>query len=108
MALSVDVTDGPGIDDAIAIVRDNLGPVTLLVNNAGMAGPIGQLWQFTTFQPGSDQLIRRQKITESQLGLNSNTARCRDKRDRTVGGKSLSDRPTNSFVYKTSAPYPSS
>jgi NAD(P)-dependent dehydrogenase (short-subunit alcohol dehydrogenase family) len=45
MALSVDVTDGPRIDEAIAMVRDKLGPVTLLVNNAGVAGPIGPTWE---------------------------------------------------------------
>jgi NAD(P)-dependent dehydrogenase (short-subunit alcohol dehydrogenase family) len=45
MALSVDVTDGPGIDEAIAMVRDKLGPVTLLVNNAGVGGPIGPTWE---------------------------------------------------------------
>ena len=45
MALSVDVTDGPRIDEAIAMVRDKLGPVTLLINNAGVAGPIGPTWE---------------------------------------------------------------
>jgi NAD(P)-dependent dehydrogenase (short-subunit alcohol dehydrogenase family) len=36
--LAVDVTDRPGVDDAVAQVRKRLGRPTILVNNAGMTG----------------------------------------------------------------------
>jgi len=45
MALPVDVTDEPGIEQALVMVLDKFGPVTLLVNNAGVAGPIGPTWE---------------------------------------------------------------
>jgi NAD(P)-dependent dehydrogenase (short-subunit alcohol dehydrogenase family) len=45
MALPVDVTDETGVRQAIATVHDRLGAVTLLVNNAGVAGPIGPTWE---------------------------------------------------------------
>jgi NAD(P)-dependent dehydrogenase (short-subunit alcohol dehydrogenase family) len=45
MAVSVDVTDQTGVRQAIATVQDKLGAVTLLVNNAGVAGPIGPTWE---------------------------------------------------------------
>lgn len=37
LGLTVDVTDRAAIDDAVATVRDRLGPATILVNNAGIA-----------------------------------------------------------------------
>ena len=37
-AFTVDVTDRPRIDDAVAEVRDRLGPPLVLVNNAGRDG----------------------------------------------------------------------
>jgi 2-hydroxycyclohexanecarboxyl-CoA dehydrogenase len=38
MGLSVDVTDRPGVDAAVANVRAGLGHPTILVNSAGMTG----------------------------------------------------------------------
>ncbi len=37
LGLTVDVTDRPGIDAAVAEVRERLGAATILVNNAGIA-----------------------------------------------------------------------
>lgn len=45
MAVSVDVTDETGVRQAIGRVQDRLGAVTLLVNNAGVGGPIGPTWE---------------------------------------------------------------
>jgi len=45
MALPVDVTDQLGVAQAIAMVQARLGTVTLLVNNAGVGGPIGPTWE---------------------------------------------------------------
>lgn len=45
MALPVDVTDETGVQQAIATIQDTLGAVTLLVNNAGVGGPIGSTWE---------------------------------------------------------------
>lgn len=44
-ATSCDVTDPADIADAVASVADRLGPVDLLVSNAGVPGPFGPLWQ---------------------------------------------------------------
>ncbi len=38
MAVGVDVTDRPGVEDAFAKVRSELGPVSALVTSAGMFG----------------------------------------------------------------------
>jgi NAD(P)-dependent dehydrogenase (short-subunit alcohol dehydrogenase family) len=45
IALPVDVTDETGVRQAIATVQDRLGAVTLLVNNAGVGGPVGPTWE---------------------------------------------------------------
>jgi NAD(P)-dependent dehydrogenase (short-subunit alcohol dehydrogenase family) len=45
IALPVDVTDETGVQQAIACVQDRLGAVTLLVNNAGIRGPVGPTWE---------------------------------------------------------------
>lgn len=45
LAVRADVTDEQAMRRAIGEVRRRLGPVDLLVNNAGVTGPIGRLWE---------------------------------------------------------------
>jgi NAD(P)-dependent dehydrogenase (short-subunit alcohol dehydrogenase family) len=40
-----DVTDTVSVDHAVAKTEELLGPVDLLVNNAGIPGPFGPIWQ---------------------------------------------------------------
>jgi NAD(P)-dependent dehydrogenase (short-subunit alcohol dehydrogenase family) len=44
-AACADVTDQRAAADAIDALRRQLGPVDLLVNNAGVEGPVGDAWQ---------------------------------------------------------------
>jgi NAD(P)-dependent dehydrogenase (short-subunit alcohol dehydrogenase family) len=43
LAFPADVTDRPGVEAVVAQVESELGPINLLVNNAGVGGPIGPL-----------------------------------------------------------------
>ncbi len=43
-AATADVTDGDALTAAIEQLRRQLGPVDLLVNNAGICGPVGDAW----------------------------------------------------------------
>jgi NAD(P)-dependent dehydrogenase (short-subunit alcohol dehydrogenase family) len=45
LAVTCDVTDKASIDQAISTVEKVLGPVDLLVNNAGVPGPFGPIWE---------------------------------------------------------------
>lgn len=45
IAVPVDVRDAPGVRAAVAETARQLGPVTLLVNNAGTPGPAGLDWE---------------------------------------------------------------
>ena len=45
LALAADVTDQPAVERAVAEVERRLGPIDLLVNNAGVGGPLGPLWE---------------------------------------------------------------
>jgi NAD(P)-dependent dehydrogenase (short-subunit alcohol dehydrogenase family) len=45
LAVTADVTDRASIDAAVSRVEAELGPVDLLVSNAGVPGPFGPLWQ---------------------------------------------------------------
>jgi NAD(P)-dependent dehydrogenase (short-subunit alcohol dehydrogenase family) len=45
LGIRADVTDGPAIEQMVAHVERELGPVDLLVNNAGRLGAIGPLWE---------------------------------------------------------------
>src|SRR5262245_18685892 len=45
VACPADVTDRTAIQDAVAAAERQLGPVDLLVNNAGVGGPVGPLAQ---------------------------------------------------------------
>jgi len=44
-AARADVTEQQAVADAIAALHRQLGPVDLLVNNAGVGGPVGDAWQ---------------------------------------------------------------
>ena len=44
-ALTVDVTDGAAVQEAMRNVEESLGPVDLLVNNAGAVQPFGPFWE---------------------------------------------------------------
>ncbi len=45
IALPGDVTDREAVERVVAEVEEQLGPVDLLVNNAGVLGPAGPIWQ---------------------------------------------------------------
>jgi NAD(P)-dependent dehydrogenase (short-subunit alcohol dehydrogenase family) len=45
IAVPLDVTDQEAVEHAVSIVERRLGPVTLLVNNAGVTGPVGPIWE---------------------------------------------------------------
>jgi NAD(P)-dependent dehydrogenase (short-subunit alcohol dehydrogenase family) len=44
-AFAADVTDQQAIERVVARVKEQLGPVDLLVNNAGAGAPAGPLWE---------------------------------------------------------------
>ena len=44
-AARADITDEQAVADAIAALCRRLGPVGLLVNNAGVSGPFGEAWR---------------------------------------------------------------
>ena len=44
-AATADVTDPVAMASAVAHLQRQLGPIDLLVNNAGIVGPIGPLWE---------------------------------------------------------------
>jgi NAD(P)-dependent dehydrogenase (short-subunit alcohol dehydrogenase family) len=44
VAIAADVTDGAAVTRVVAETERSLGPVTLLVNNAGVPGPFGPIW----------------------------------------------------------------
>ena len=45
LAVHLDVTDRASVDAMVAAVEHELGPIDLLINNAGHAGAIGPLWE---------------------------------------------------------------
>jgi NAD(P)-dependent dehydrogenase (short-subunit alcohol dehydrogenase family) len=45
VAVPLDVTDPRAVTDAVARVESELGPIDLLVNNAGISGPSGASWE---------------------------------------------------------------
>ena len=44
LAIPADLGDPESVKDMIRNVEQKLGPVDLLVNNAGVGGPVGQFW----------------------------------------------------------------
>lgn len=45
MAVAADVTSKADVDRVVSATRENLGPVTLVVSNAGVPDPFGPLWE---------------------------------------------------------------
>lgn len=45
LAVACDVTDRAAVDAAAREVESTLGPVDILVSNAGVAGPFGPIWE---------------------------------------------------------------
>ena len=45
LSLELDVTDGPGVEGAVARAERELGPLDLVVNNAGTDRAFGPLWE---------------------------------------------------------------
>ncbi|MGH2585441.1 MAG: SDR family NAD(P)-dependent oxidoreductase [Dehalococcoidia bacterium] len=45
LAVTGDVSDRRDVEQAVAATERQLGPITLLVNNAGISGPFGPLWE---------------------------------------------------------------
>src|SRR5438045_619148 len=45
IAIQMDVTDAEAVRDAVERVERELGRVSILINNAGVAGPTGPIWQ---------------------------------------------------------------
>jgi len=45
LSLALGVTDGPGVEDAVGRVEGELGPLDLVVNNAGTDRAFGPLWE---------------------------------------------------------------
>jgi NAD(P)-dependent dehydrogenase (short-subunit alcohol dehydrogenase family) len=45
LAVAADVTEDKAVARLVETVERDLGPITLLVNNAGIGGPIGPLWE---------------------------------------------------------------
>ena len=45
LAIPADVTDQSAIERGVAAVSESLGPISLLVNNAGIAGPWKPTWE---------------------------------------------------------------
>jgi NAD(P)-dependent dehydrogenase (short-subunit alcohol dehydrogenase family) len=45
VAVAGDVTDQRQVEQAVAATQEQLGPITVLVNNAGITGPFAPMWE---------------------------------------------------------------
>jgi NAD(P)-dependent dehydrogenase (short-subunit alcohol dehydrogenase family) len=48
IAVTADVTDSEAVQRVVDVTERDLGPISILVNNAGIAGPTGPLWENDT------------------------------------------------------------
>jgi NAD(P)-dependent dehydrogenase (short-subunit alcohol dehydrogenase family) len=44
-AVAADVTDRAAVEEAVESIEQHLGPIDLLVNNAGTSGPVAPMWE---------------------------------------------------------------
>ena len=56
-AVPADVTDRAAVEAAVKMAERRLGPVSLLVNNAGVPGPFGPLWEIDPDQWWAAQAV---------------------------------------------------
>ncbi len=45
LAITTDVTDQQSVEKMVQTTEEQFGPIDLLVNNAGLGGPIGPIWE---------------------------------------------------------------
>jgi NAD(P)-dependent dehydrogenase (short-subunit alcohol dehydrogenase family) len=45
LAFTADASDRPAVEQMVYTVEQQLGPIDLLVNNAGIGGPLGPFWE---------------------------------------------------------------
>jgi len=90
LAIPVDVTDAQGVQQMVNQVEEELGPVDLLVNNAGMAGRSGPIRETDaeTWWRVLDVNLRGPFLC-AQAVLPSMTARCRGRIVNVSSGASL-------------------
>jgi NAD(P)-dependent dehydrogenase (short-subunit alcohol dehydrogenase family)/uncharacterized protein YndB with AHSA1/START domain len=95
IARQADVTDEPAMADVVEEVCDRLGPITILVNNAGSIGPIGPFGEsrFDEWWRCVEVNFRGPAVC-TQLVINDMMARGRGRIINVVGGAG-----TASFTY---------
>lgn len=77
-AVAADVADAATLSAAVTELQDRLGPIDLLVNNAGIVGPIGPLWEVDPIEWWTTMDVNlRGLVLSSQLVLPTMVARRR-------------------------------
>ena len=77
-AVVADVADAASLSAAVTELQDRLGPIDLLVNNAGIVGPIGPLWEVDPTEWWTTMDVNlRGLLLSSQLVLPTMVARRR-------------------------------
>ena len=77
-AVTADVADAENLAAAVADLQHRLGPIDLLVNNAGIVGPIGPLWEVDPTEWWTTMDVNlRGLVLSSQLVLPTMVARRR-------------------------------
>ena len=77
-AVVADVADAANLSAAVAELQGRLGPIDLLVNNAGIVGPIGPLWEVDPTEWWTTMDVNlRGLVLSSQLVLPTMVARRR-------------------------------
>ena len=77
-AVAADVADAASLSAAVTELQHRLGPIDLLVNNAGIVGPIGPLWEVDPTEWWTTMDVNlRGLVLSSQLVLPTMVARRR-------------------------------